>query len=115
MISFERLQTGELGQGTFGVVIKALDLRTQPPVEVAIKLLPRGDFVKNYKTYVKREIQNQSGLRHPLIVSIKEVSAVQSLTQQGSASRRTTLADTLHSPPTLCAIPVRASRKASVE
>ena len=78
--SSDLLQTGELGQGTFGVVIKALDLRTQPPVEVAIKLLPRGDFVKNYKTYVKREIQNQSGLRHPLIVSIKEVSAVQSLT-----------------------------------
>ena len=76
----DHLQTGELGQGTFGVVIKALDLRTHPPVEVAIKLLPRGDFVKNYKTYVKREIQNQSGLRHPLIVSIKEVSGVQMLT-----------------------------------
>ena len=79
MLCLDCLQTGELGQGTFGVVIKALDLRTQPPVEVAIKLLPRGDFVKNYKTYVKREIQNQSGLRHPLIVSIKEVNALQSL------------------------------------
>ena len=29
--------------------------------------------IKNYKTYVKREIQNQSLLRHPLIVSIREV------------------------------------------
>ena len=29
--------------------------------------------IKNYKTYVKREIQNQSSLRHPLIVSIREV------------------------------------------
>jgi hypothetical protein len=39
---------------------------------VAIKLLPRGDFVKQYHTYVKREIQNQSSLRHPLIVSLRE-------------------------------------------
>ena len=38
-------QTGSLGHGTFGIVIKALDLRSEPPTEVAIKLLPRGDFV----------------------------------------------------------------------
>ena len=31
--------------------------------------------IKNYKTYVKREIDNQSRLRHPLIVSIQEVSS----------------------------------------
>ena len=43
------------------------------PVQVAIKLLPRGDFVKQYQTYVRREIQNQSSLRHPLIVSLREV------------------------------------------
>ena len=41
------LQTGSLGQGTFGIVIKALDLRSDPPTEVAIKLLPRGDFVRS--------------------------------------------------------------------
>lgn len=123
------LQIGELGHGTFGVVVKALDLREKPSREVAIKLLSRGPFVsttpscalarlaikphkpifklscspgcaaagtvtlaskfycllvkvmmfyvflqiKNYKTYVKREIDNQSRLRHPLIVSIQEV------------------------------------------
>ena len=39
------LQIAELGQGTFGMVIKALDTRTSPPTEVAIKMLPRGDFV----------------------------------------------------------------------
>ena len=39
-------QTGSLGHGTFGIVIKALDLRSEPPTEVAIKLLPRGDFVR---------------------------------------------------------------------
>lgn len=136
------MQIAELGHGTFGMVVKALDIRTTPPTEVAIKMLPRGDFVsphmlgicsrppacatclcrqlalimalqhysastcindtdltlnkqsclryccqvtvsscpytalqiKNYKTYVKREIHNQSSLRHPLIVSIREVS-----------------------------------------
>lgn len=67
------VQLAELGHGTFGMVVKALDIRTVPPSEVAIKMLPRGDFIKNYKTYVKREIQNQSLLRHPLIVSIREV------------------------------------------
>ena len=40
---------------------------------MAIKLLPQGDFVKNYQLYVRREIQNQSSLRHPLIVSLREV------------------------------------------
>jgi serine/threonine protein kinase len=97
------LQTGCLGHGTFGIVIKALDLRSDPPTEVAIKLLPRGDFVstrclvlslqiappfrvfergtvhlqvKNYQLYVRREIQNQSSLRHPLIVSLREVSVL---------------------------------------
>ena len=39
------VQSGLLGQGTFGIVVKALDLRTNPPLEVAIKLLPRGDIV----------------------------------------------------------------------
>jgi hypothetical protein len=29
--------------------------------------------VKNFKTYVKREIVHQSSLKHPFIVSLKEV------------------------------------------
>ena len=126
-------QVSELGQGTFGTVIKALDMRHNPPQEIAIKLLPRGKFVspspclpehphyvsaglcnfpacagevhcsavsvlcssrllpehacaqgvwqtmshalqvKDYKNYVKREIENQSRLRHPLIIFIQEV------------------------------------------
>ena len=40
-----QVQIAELGHGTFGIVIKAWDMRTQPPTEVAIKMLPRGDFV----------------------------------------------------------------------
>ena len=39
------LQVGELGHGSFGVVVKALDMREKPPREVAIKLLSRGNFV----------------------------------------------------------------------
>ena len=30
------------------MVVKALDIRTNPPTEVAIKMLPRGDFVSPY-------------------------------------------------------------------
>jgi len=68
-------QTGVLGQGTFGVVVRAVDPDMSPdcPVEVAIKLLPRGEVLKNFKTYVAREILHQSCLKHPFIVSIKEV------------------------------------------
>ncbi|KAK9809250.1 hypothetical protein WJX72_012085 [[Myrmecia] bisecta] len=66
-------QMGVLGQGTFGVVIRAVDPEANPPQEVAIKLLPRGDFVKNFKTYVQREILHQSSLKHPFIVCLKEV------------------------------------------
>ena len=37
-------------------------------------LLKRDDAqVKNFKTYVKREIVHQSSLKHPFIVSLKEV------------------------------------------
>ena len=43
--NYVELQTAELGHGTFGMVVKALDIRTKPPTEVAIKMLPRGDFV----------------------------------------------------------------------
>lgn len=69
-------QTGVLGQGTFGVVVRAVDpdnSSPECPVEVAIKLLPRGEVLKNFKTYVAREILHQSCLEHPFIVSVKEV------------------------------------------
>jgi serine/threonine-protein kinase SRK2 len=72
---FALLQTGLLGQGTFGMVIRATDPETDPPTDVAIKLLPRGNFIRNFKTYVKREILHQSSLKHPFIVSLREVSA----------------------------------------
>lgn len=42
------MQLAELGHGTFGMVVKALDIRTVPPSEVAIKMLPRGDFVSSH-------------------------------------------------------------------
>ena len=45
VINAGMVQSGLLGQGTFGIVVKALDLRCEPPQEVAIKLLPRGDIV----------------------------------------------------------------------
>ena len=67
------LQIQVLGQGTFGVVAKALDLRRDPPVIVAIKLLRRGDFIKIFRTYVKREIVHQSSLKHPFIIGLREV------------------------------------------
>lgn len=38
--------------------------------------------VKNYQLYVRREIQNQSSLRHPLIVSLREASTPTHLTLQ---------------------------------
>ena len=63
-----------LGSGSFGLVIRAIDREAQPPVHVAIKLLPRGNFIKNFKTYVNREILHQSSLKHPFIISLREVS-----------------------------------------
>ena len=68
-------QTGVLGVGSFGVVVRAVDPDSLAhcPLEVAIKLLPRGELTKNFKTYVTREILHQSRLEHPFIVSIKEV------------------------------------------
>ncbi|CAK0784789.1 hypothetical protein CVIRNUC_007993 [Coccomyxa viridis] len=62
-----------LGSGSFGLVIRAIDQEAQPPVHVAIKLLPRGNFIKNFKTYVNREILHQSSLKHPFIISLREV------------------------------------------
>lgn len=45
------MQAALLGQGTFGIVVKALDHRTDPPLEVAIKLLPRGDIVSSFISF----------------------------------------------------------------
>ena len=55
-------------------MIRAVDNEANPPVDVAIKLLPRGSFIKNFKTYVNREILHQSSLKHPFIISLREVS-----------------------------------------
>ena len=73
------LQVQVLGQGTFGVVAKALDLRRNPPQYVALKLLRRGDFMKVFRTYVKREIVHQSSLKHPFIIGLREVCQCHSL------------------------------------
>ncbi|KAK9834462.1 hypothetical protein WJX74_002218 [Apatococcus lobatus] len=64
-------QLGVLGVGTFGRVVRAVHNTTGE--EVAIKLLPRGNFSELYRRYVSREIKHQSSLRHPLIVALKEV------------------------------------------
>ena len=74
-----------LGAGTFGVVVRAVDPDSLAdcPSEVAIKLLPRGELLKNFKTYVTREILHQSCLEHPFIVSIKEVRTSQTRCMHG--------------------------------
>mmetsp|Transcript_10857 Transcript_10857/g.32543 ORF Transcript_10857/g.32543 Transcript_10857/m.32543 type:complete len:344 (+) Transcript_10857:974-2005(+) len=66
-----------LGQGSFGTVFRAQGTPDNGGIEVAIKLLPRGEFIKNFKTYVKREIVHQSSLRHPFIVGLREVFLTQ--------------------------------------
>ena len=43
--------------------------------QVAIKLLPRGEFIAGFKTYVQREIMHQGSLKHPFIVALKEVNS----------------------------------------
>ena len=79
-------QTGVLGAGTFGVVVRAIDPDSLAdcPSEVAVKLLPRGELLKNFRTYVTREILHQSCLEHPFIVSIKEVRTVELAASVGS-------------------------------
>ena len=42
-------------------------------LQVAIKLLPRGEHITQLKLYVKREILHQGSLKHPFIVALKEV------------------------------------------
>lgn len=93
------VQKGIIGKGTFGLVVKAVDVRHSPFTcpEVAIKILTRGEFVsflldaymvvtlkfrgfstqiRSYKTYVKREVVHQGSLKHPLIVRVKEVCSI---------------------------------------
>ena len=60
-------------------MVQALDSSVLPPSLVAMKLLPRGSFIKDFKTYVKREILLQSSLKHPLIVPLKEVGKLMRL------------------------------------
>jgi len=66
-------QTGVLGSGSFGIVIRAVDETAVPKHEVAIKMLPRGDKISRFRTYVLREIMHQGSLKHPFIVNLKEV------------------------------------------
>lgn len=44
--------------------------------------------VKNFKTYVKREIVHQSSLKHPFIVSLKEVGDSSLLCHSNDAQTR---------------------------
>ena len=44
------LQTGVLGEGTFGVVVRACDPTTSG-VEIAIKLLPRGETLSSPRPF----------------------------------------------------------------
>ncbi|KAL3149981.1 hypothetical protein ABBQ38_013337 [Trebouxia sp. C0009 RCD-2024] len=62
-----------IGKGSFGEVIRAIQVNTEPPLDVAIKLLERGSQVRGYRTAIQREIRNQSCLEHPMIISLKEV------------------------------------------
>jgi serine/threonine-protein kinase SRK2 len=61
-----------LAVGAFGLVLHALDTRINPPQPIAVKLLPRGGFVRSYKTYLKREIVHTATLRHPLVIPLRE-------------------------------------------
>lgn len=62
-----------LGKGTYGIVVRAEDKSSPFNKHVAIKLLPRGTFIKLYKDYVIREIVHHGALRHPFIIELKEV------------------------------------------
>eukprot|EP00884_Botryococcus_braunii_P019876 jgi/Botrbrau1/6572/Bobra.40_2s0035.1 len=64
-------QVEVLGEGSFGVVVLAADMRRNDLV--AVKLIPRGPQLADFARYVKREIIHQSTLRHPFIVGLKEV------------------------------------------
>jgi hypothetical protein len=54
-------QLSILGEGSFGVVVLAADLRRNEAV--AVKLIPRGPQLADFSRYVKREILHQSTLR----------------------------------------------------
>lgn len=70
---FKYRQGKQVGQGTFGTVIHAVQLGKNSLPDVAIKLLPRGATMKSYRALIRREILHQSCLEHPFIISIKEV------------------------------------------
>lgn len=62
-----------IGQGTFGKVVLAKDQRISGHPLVAIKLIRRGKFFRDYKLYVAREILHHGSLRHPFVIGLYEV------------------------------------------
>lgn len=62
---------GILGKGTYGLVVRATDLRIkdQQKNSVAIKLIPRGDKITKY---VEREVLLHRSLWHKHIVGFRE-------------------------------------------
>ncbi|EFN50475.1 hypothetical protein CHLNCDRAFT_59511, partial [Chlorella variabilis] len=63
-----------LGRGSFGRVVLA---EHSGGGLAAIKLLPRGHYVRNYHTYVVREILHHASLRHPFVVALSQVILTQ--------------------------------------
>lgn len=61
----------QLGQGSQGRVVLARDTRIggRP---VAIKLIARGGFVANYRSYFAREITHHCSLLHPFVIGTYE-------------------------------------------
>ncbi|KAL4448213.1 hypothetical protein ABPG75_005432 [Micractinium tetrahymenae] len=76
------VQLGILGSGTYGLVIRARDTSDPDARDVAIKLLPRGGFVKEYRRYVMREVMHHGGLKHPFIIDLKACGAEVFLTPE---------------------------------
>ena len=66
------IPAGYLGSGSFGLVLHAVDTRSQPAQDVAVKMIPRGGLIRSYKTYLKREIVHTATLRHPSIIPIRD-------------------------------------------
>lgn len=60
----------DLNQGTFGFVQLAWDKKSNPPQQVAVKFMERGEKVTKY---VEAEILNHRMLLHPHIIQFKEV------------------------------------------
>ena len=65
------------GEGRFWlfIFVSSANLGQQQWIELLLAACA-GEFVKNFRTYVKREIQHQSSLRHPFIIGLTEVGDV---------------------------------------